>query len=404
MSTPPPAVPRTAPPGPATRLTSLDGLRGLAALVVLFHHLSLTSPPISDFFLKGVYPPKGSLTWLLTLSPAQLVVAGPEAVLVFFVLSGVVLTLPVLRRPGTFDWVAYYPQRVVRLYLPAMASVVLAAILVIATTSTTAPSSSGWVAIYRLRGFDPHRVVSAWDLLFGDGTLNNPLWTLRWEVTFSLILPIVIILAVLSRRWWPLAVLASVAVVFAGIEWGVDALRYLPPFLIGAIIAVNHQRLSDWAAKPEHRRRVGWGGVAVLILSLVLLNLHWTALGLSGGVPHGQEYLITLETLGASGLVLLAAYWSPARWVLRTPVFHWLGRVSFSLYLVHVPIIDAVDAVFGSSTPVVRVALSLVLALGVAELFSRFVEQPAHRLARRVGRAASGLISRLPAASPQSGG
>jgi peptidoglycan/LPS O-acetylase OafA/YrhL len=283
----------------------------------------------------------------------------------------------------------------VRLYLPAMASVVLAAILVIATTWTTALPTSGWVASYRLRGFDPARVLSGWDLLFGDTTLNNPLWTLRWEVTFSLILPIVVVLAVLSRRWWPLTVVASLALILVGIEVGVGALRYLPPFLIGAVIAVKHESLREWAGAQANARRVRWGGIGVLILSLVLLNAHWSALGLTGGVPHAQALLVTLETLGATGLVLLAAYWPPARWLLSTGFFRWLGRISFSLYLVHVPIIQAMDAVFGSSLPVVRIALSLVIALGVAELFSRLVEQPAHRLAKRVGAAAAAVMSRV---------
>jgi peptidoglycan/LPS O-acetylase OafA/YrhL len=112
-------------------------------------------------------------------------------------------------------------------------------------------------------------------------------------------------------------------------------------------------------------------------------------------VPHGQAYLIALEVLGAAGLVLLAAYWPPARALLRTGFFRWLGRVSFSVYLVHVPIIDALDALFGSASPAVRILLSLILALGVAELFSRFVEQPAHRLAKRVGTAASALMGRV---------
>ena len=377
------------------RLTSLDGLRGLAALIVVFHHLSLTFAPIADVFFVSAYPPSGSPAWWITLSPLQLLVAGPEAVLVFFVLSGVVLTLPVLRRARTFDWAAYFPQRIVRLYLPAAASILLAAFWVIVTSWTTAPSTSKWVAVSRFTGFDPSRILSDGDLLFGSATLNNPLWTLRWEVLFSLLLPVIVILAVTVRRWWPLAILACVALVWVGVTSGLEPFRYLPVFVIGAIIAVKHQQIAEWTGRDTNVRRVRWAGMVLLIVSLALLNLHWTALGIAGGVPHGQPFLIALEPLGAAGLVLLAAYWPPARTLLTTGFFHWLGRISFSVYLVHVPIIDALDAVFGFWAPPVRVVVSLVLALAVGEVFSRFVEQPSHRLAKRVGIASSALLRRV---------
>jgi peptidoglycan/LPS O-acetylase OafA/YrhL len=394
MSTPstlPPTAARATPDG---RLSSLDGLRGLAALIVVFHHLSLTYGPIADVFYVSQYPPTASPAWWLTLSPAQLLVAGPEAVLVFFVLSGVVLTLPVLRRAGSFDWAAYYPQRVVRLYLPAIASVAFAAILVLATSWSSAPSTSKWVAASRFSGFEPARILSDWDLLFGNATLNNPLWTLRWEVLFSLVLPVIVILTVALARWWPLVLIGCLALVYVGVASGLQTFRYLPVFVIGALIAVHHQRLSAWAVDAQNLRRVRWGGLIALVLSLVALNLHWSALGLAGGVPYGQAYLIALEPLGAAGLVVLAAYWPPARSLLQTPFFHWLGRISFSVYLVHVPIIDALDVLFGFWATPVRVVLSLVLALGIGELFSRFVEQPSHRLAKRVGAAAASLLRR----------
>ncbi len=94
-------------PAPTGRWKGLDGLRGLAAIVVVLHHSLLTSPSLALAYFGGPKAPVGSPSWLLTYTPLHLVWAGPEAVLVFFVLSGFVLTLPVLTSPANdcrFVW------------------------------------------------------------------------------------------------------------------------------------------------------------------------------------------------------------------------------------------------------------------------------------------------------------
>jgi peptidoglycan/LPS O-acetylase OafA/YrhL len=66
-------------------------------------------------------------------------------------------------------------------------------------------------------------------------------------------------------------------------------------------------------------------------------------------------------------------------------VVQWLGRISFSLYLTHDPIVVAVNTLLPIGmawwTPVIAIPLALVVAV----LFFRFVEAPAHRLAKQVG-------------------
>src|ERR1039458_10316795 len=96
------------------RIRSLDGLRGLAALVVLVHHALLAS----DSKLAILYsspshaqmPVEGSLNWLVFYTPLHLFWAGPEFVAVFFVLSGLVLALPVIGK-RKLRLAPYYPSR-----------------------------------------------------------------------------------------------------------------------------------------------------------------------------------------------------------------------------------------------------------------------------------------------------
>jgi peptidoglycan/LPS O-acetylase OafA/YrhL len=79
------------------RLRSLDALRGIAALVVVFHHALMVFPQeatapngLSD--LRNWLDPLAWLRW----SPSRVILAGRPAVILFFILSGLVLTLPFL--------------------------------------------------------------------------------------------------------------------------------------------------------------------------------------------------------------------------------------------------------------------------------------------------------------------
>ncbi|MFF1574245.1 acyltransferase family protein [Leifsonia sp. NPDC058292] len=367
------------------RFVALDGLRGVAALIVLFSHLSLTLAPVSDIWIvpRDVHPATWSATWWLTSTPLQLVVGGPQAVLIFFVLSGLVVALPVLRRTD-FDWVAYYARRILRLWLPVAASVVLALLLVTLVDQSRDDQSSLWVKASSVHQPSWATIVSSFDLLFGNISLNNPLWTIHWELAFSLFLPVFVAVAVLTRRWWWITLLATLPLVMAGVFLSLTPLQFLPVFLVGTVLAVKLDDLRAWVAR---RSRV-WltlVGSAVAVISLILLGLHWSTWAIIGGAPRFQTITKGLEYVGAAGLVLLAAVWSPAIRLLSTGLFRWLGRISFSLYLVHVPIIIAIASLFGRESTALRLVLSAVIALVVAELFTRFVEAPSHRLSKKTG-------------------
>ena len=90
--------------------------------------------------------------------------------------------------------------------------------------------------------------------------------------------------------------------------------------------------------------------------------------------------------LGAVTIVFVATYSSGARRLLSGRVFSWLGRVSFSVYLIHEPIILALRYHFSTAQPAVLAFVGVSSSFVVAELFYRLIEGPSHRLARRVNR------------------
>jgi peptidoglycan/LPS O-acetylase OafA/YrhL len=376
-------------------MRSLDGLRGLAALVVVFHHLSLTLPPFSDVWIVpgATHPAVGSVYWWFTSTPAQLFIAGPEAVLVFFVLSGFVVVLPALRNPG-FDWIAYFPQRVARLWIPVLGSVILAFVWILLTDQTAAKATSLWVAASSLQGAPWQQVIYGADLLFGVPLINNVLWSLRWELLFSLMLPLFVVAVLAARRAWWLVFAGCFVAVVVGTYTGNGALTFLPVFLVGSVLAVRLDSIRGWLARYAGSSWLLPGGAVILLTSLLLLDAHWTIWGMLGGAPRLQTVAKSLEFVGAFGLVVVAAFWTPVVRLLSTRVFQWLGTVSFSLYLVHVPIIIAIDSMFGHQYTAVRIGVSLACAIAVAVLFHRFVERPAHRFARFIGAGSSRLVRR----------
>ena len=114
-----------------------------------------------------------------------------------------------------------------------------------------------------------------------------------------------------------------------------------------------------------------------------------TVLGLAavlGLCRNGSDYAIFIAS---AILIWLALQPGPLRRVLRHPALRFLGTVSFSLYLVHIPVLAALQhGLHGRLSPAAICAVGVLASLLAAWVFYRTVERPAHRLARRVERMA----------------
>ncbi|WP_194422161.1 acyltransferase family protein [Microbacterium abyssi] len=364
------------------RISSLDGIRGWAALVVVTYHCSLIAMPHLD----------GTLAAWLTQSPSKLAFAGTEAVLVFFVLSGFVVALPVLR--DGFSWTRYYPTRVLRLYLPVWGSVVLATALIalLPRDAATMPEDS-W-----MQNTQATRVT--WGTFFDEALLltksydiNNVLWSLRWELIFSLALPVFVGLALLLRRHAMIAAAVACALTVVGRIVDVEALVYLPVFMLGTLMAVRLDDLLAWVQRP--RRRAFWPCLTALALALLIAS--WLARPVAApGTVLGRT-MWGLAGVGAVLVIVAAMGWPRLRHLLEGRVSQWLGRTSYSLYLVHVPLLGTLAYLWGSDRWAMVAVVGIPASLLLAAAFHRFLEAPAHRLARYVGTVAS---ERLPLTRP----
>ncbi|WP_143469839.1 MULTISPECIES: acyltransferase [unclassified Leucobacter] len=371
----------------AQRIRSLDGLRGVAALVVLLGHIAVMVPTLSLAYDFAEMPSFGSPAWWVALTPLHILWAGPEAVQLFFVLSGIVLTLSARR--ADFDWFAYYPRRIVRLYVPVCAAVLLAAASMLLIPRSATGQSSTWLS-RRAAEYSPGSLRTDLSLLWGDTDFAlSPLWSLRWEVWFSLALPIFGAWAFLLIRWWPAKLALVAATLAVGIATGWPELLYLPVFAVGSLVAVHWgslQRLTERALRRPY------AGFLFLGATVILLTARWWPIPL--GLPwRASKWLSLAVLLGAVCAVLLAAHWDRANRVLTSAPLQWLGRVSFSLYLVHETAILTVRHAWPDASMITVALIAIPAALATSWVFFLIVERPSMRLARKVGRSARETLS-----------
>lgn len=372
------------------RMRSLDGLRGIAALAVVFSHALLSLPVFWDHILGK--SPNATLAWIIGYTPIRLLWAADKAVLLFFVLSGFVLTLPwISGRNRTYA--SFLTSRFCRIYLPYCSAMLIAAILATTLGGHPVPEASDWINGYGWAGgVSQHTLPSVLLVLTNQYCtwLNNPTWTLVWEMRVSLIFPLLVIPVV---RWGlPGAALVATCLwaAFIGSK-AVDVAHpdmasyigdphkmffYAGYFLLGAVMAKYRAVLAQIGSA-----RNGGIATALLIAGLAYWLLRW---------PATAEML---KTPGAILIITAAISAGPfSRWLSR-PSTQWLGRVSYSLYLIHVPVILTTEYLLSTYLDQkALVILAILISLLFAELFYRVVERPAHQLGRYLSTRRNGRM------------
>lgn len=315
------------------RVPALDGVRGIAILLVMLAHLGVPG------FRSG----------------------GVTGVTLFFVLSGFLITsllVGELGSSGRIDVKQFYVRRVRRL-LPALLALVAVALLY-ESIAGKGPAQVGF-SIGALSYMGNWLAVKGIWL----GPWLGHTWSLAIEEQFYLLWPAVIIL--FRRRLGLLLCLALIGAaasaservllwhgavsenrVYNGTDTRADAI------LLGSALAL-------WVARDGRLPR-GW----VAALGAVML-LSATALGGAADV-----YLVA-PTLAALGAVLLLA--RPANLFAWTPL-GFTGRISYSLYLWHVPMIYVIVHRMNNDPLIVRVAALFGVSYALAILSYRFIEQP----------------------------
>jgi peptidoglycan/LPS O-acetylase OafA/YrhL len=380
-------------PLPRGRIAALDGLRGIAALIVVVHHVFLTVPSFAVAY--QFTNPRWSHTWTDTLvfTPLHLIWDGPTAVIVFFVLSGYVLAAP-YAAGKVGGWLSYYPQRLLRLYLPVWAALVFALITIAVEPRHVVHGATYFV---NLHASTPHGVGEALHnapLLFKTGWLDSPLWSLRFEVAFSVLLPAAIVWGRAARRYWLVKILLCLIVISVGESMHSLLVEDTPMFGLGTVLAFEVDTIRRYTVRLNSAQ---WGAIG--LWTLLLLSAYWDLWGLGW---HSLAAAGTgLSALGACTVVVMVRDWSGAREVTESRVVQWLGKRSFSLYLIHEPIVVAVAFALGGRPEIfATLGIAVPVALVLAEVFYRLVEKPSHQFSRSVGRRVAAFVASRPSRAP----
>lgn len=360
------------------RVKPLDGLRGIAALVVVTYHAAMTGP-LANAIGSGANEPSTSAASVLGYTPLHFFWDGTFAVYVFFGLSGYVLTLQMGGQPRK-SWAEYYPHRLLRLYLPVWGAVVFSGLLAVAVPRVIPEDGTPRLRAHSGTGF-AHGGATAAALLTQSRVpwLDSPLWSLKWEIIFSLVLPVYIFA---GRQTRPRGALVGLIGIF-GLEvvafhLGDDSMIYLPMFAVGVLLAFHRTWIAEIASQLSTRTWVEVGGLAVLAESA-----SWICTGrhVAGYTLAGTK---ALQVLSVVLLLVIATECGGSHTALTTRPVQWLGKRSFALYLVHDPIVTSA-AIFLGPHPLAVLATSLPISLVVAELMGRWVEVPANRFAAQAG-------------------
>lgn len=311
------------------RRPALDGLRGVAVLLVIAYHVA------------GEKFPAG----------------GIVGVTAFFVLSGFLITSLLLEEreaSGSVSLVGFYGRRARRLF-PALALMLSIAVPIALLTGTVSGASAVAVVLYSAN----------WWMLAGHhlGMLIHT-WTLSSEEQFYLLWPVALL--ALSRVRRPLIAIGAVALVPLAFLDQLSIVVSADALLAGCALGV-------WMhGRPVPRPLPS---VAIPAAMAVMVAACWI---------HAEPIWATLASAAASLVVVYGIAANSAPSVPDMPLTKAIGKRSYGLYLWHLPILT-VGLWIGTAAGLgywQAVAVALPVVFGIVELSWRYVEQPFLRNAR----------------------
>lgn len=368
-------------PGAGAHIAWLDSVRGLAALTVVASH-----------YVLSYDLPCASLACdrLLTYSPLRFWWNGSGAVSLFFVLSGLALSLKHFRRGAKpdlsrFDLAEFCLARFCRLWPPYAVALALNFGLyrlyraVAPSFPETAPPRNDWIPYlwesHRVDWVDAVRESVLFDLPATVVYLPHA-WTLAIELSLSLLLPVGLSLAARGMGW--LAFFAIFAL------YPLGASPFIAHFALGLAIAAKRDAWATWLQNRPTIRR----------MSAILGVLLYTSGDLLAD-ELGEKPLWLLSGLGAGLMLLYALASQRAQRILSLAGLRYIGKISYSLYLLHLGVLilatpwllapAGIAAGWRAFAWWVGLASVIGLSLLCAAVFHRLIEAPSMAMGKRLG-------------------
>ncbi len=364
------------------RFVELDALRGLAALLVVLHHLRLLWETDAQPTFRGLR------LLLSSLNPA-----GNASVILFFVLSGFVLSLPAISgRPQSY--LTFVIRRVFRIYVPYLAA--LAAAVAGAYWLHGIITGSAWFHTMWSEPVD-WRLVLQHVLFIGaysTAQFDNPIWSLVHEMRISLIFPLLCAVVLRLKSKWAFVVALAMSALAGLIQkppfmvnWPIAvSVHYAGLFVFGITLARERNHLGAWFLRWPGRFIAVLIGLMLPFLALYSLDSYGSSNSIETALPHASNYLRDwVIALCAGGLMIISISSAACKRVLSWAPIHFLGQVSYSLYLWHVIVLlYCVHLLYGKIPLPAILLLVLVLSLAVSWCSYHWIEKPSMELGRKL--------------------
>jgi peptidoglycan/LPS O-acetylase OafA/YrhL len=339
-------------------------------------------------FLVGIYATTRHTPFdkIIATTPLFLPFAGTFCVYIFFVLSGFVLSLSYFKHKDVGVLISSATRRYIRLMVPALGSTILAFLVMSfigykAHIITGATTQSSWMQL--LWVFHPHFFDAIYQGTYGiffsnQNSYNPNLWTMQYELTGSfLIFAFLAFFGKLPRRW----------VLYIAVSFIFLKTPYLA-FILG--VAICDIWTNTLAIRGYITDRIAW-----ILLPIGLFLGSWN---LPYNIYHpfyaslhlysftGAQTLLLAQIIGAVCVIISVLQLRTLTKFFETRLLQYLGRISFSLYLLHWIILYSISAyIFNQLLPhvgytgaiLLMLAISLPLIFVASTLYTKYVDTKA---------------------------
>jgi peptidoglycan/LPS O-acetylase OafA/YrhL len=371
------------------RYHSLDSVRGLASLQVIIAHSLVAIPSLAWLVFPDNTINPGNVKFYLTYSPLHFFWCDSQAVKVFFVLSGFVLSLPYFLADGSIpNYPKFFVKRIIRLLFPCLAIIGISLIFKYLLFQPSAVNEFGsWV---KMVWTDHISLIDFFNIIrlnYNFDYIDRSLWTLPPEIKLSLILPFLIWL---HRR---LNLALSIAMLIFYIAcwhflnkrgtrdiWSdFPVLFYLTFFLIGSYMCKYRDKIVSFV---DSLGTLSF--YSLVICTILIYTADFTFWWLPSKVLHllhlSSDYIAALAAVLTIGIALS----SRGEIFFKTKVLMFLGKISFSIYLIHAVVITIMAYLLKDFfNPIGVVAIAFLSSFPLALIFYKYVELPSLNFANR---------------------
>ncbi|POM68834.1 Acyltransferase family [Phytophthora palmivora] len=364
-----PDVKPTPPPTPQTKVLFLDGIRGLAAMMVVVQHskefypkLHLGSAAVDIFFILSSF----LLTWLFMKKSMKLLAQGASI------------------RTWVFTLLDYFQKRFFRVYP-------LFAVTVVVLHFLSFENQRRYFIVKK-----PNRVELFKTLTFEYDHRYHVFWTLPLEIEYYFIIPIFVLVTLRMRRyWWIGAIPLFMWIVHEG--WTLVRNSHTPlslhlhTFMLGSLAAVVFVKLDLWIKKTGFKFRL-WhtvllraveGLIIALMLSVLFHGLLFDWVMASPAPP--PEGFPFISVYVASILVIEIIQPSCVSTMFEWSVLRFWGKISFSIYLLHTFVV-MYPPISHQPNYFNRLFARLFLVIALATTSYYLIEYPSQLMAQRISR------------------